>query len=139
MSISDDVKKESCYTCIKYYTLKCPEKRRELDLVGICTHFEKKIKSNGYDIVEPDSCPECAMKDKLYKSLSENKYYCGYCESEWTGKADTIGEPDNCECKAFNSRLDKGRAYLMQVQPKDLTVGNCFLAFGWNENGYRDY
>jgi hypothetical protein len=46
-------------------------------------------------------------------------------------------ESPKIEENLFNDpqdRLDKGRDYLMQVQPKDLTIEDCLAAFGWNEN-----
>ena len=39
------------------------------------------------------------------------------------------------EADEYARRLSSGRDYLMQVQPEDLTVGDCLEAFGWNKNG----
>jgi hypothetical protein len=39
----------------------------------------------------------------------------------------------------FNSRLNNGRDYLMQVDPKDLTIEDCLIAFGYNKNGNEDF
>lgn len=39
---------------------------------------------------------------------------------------------------SLGQRLDNGRDYLMTVDPKKLTVEDCFRAFGWSANGLRE-
>ena len=38
--------------------------------------------------------------------------------------------------KQLTNDLHNGRDYLMTVQPQDLTVEDCLIAFGWNSDGF---
>ena len=39
---------------------------------------------------------------------------------------------------ALQARLERGRDYLMGVNPADLTVEDALEAFGWQRNGLRE-
>jgi hypothetical protein len=38
-------------------------------------------------------------------------------------------------CQDLSDRLNNGRSYLMEVEPKKLTVEDCLDAFGFGRNG----
>lgn len=56
---------------------------------------------------------------------AENGEWCKFAEVEKAGEAE-------------RERLQNGRDYLMQVNPSELTVEDCLVAFGWNENGFEE-
>jgi len=55
--------------------------------------------------------------------------------SMYSNSLDALKEFHN-DVNNLRDRLREGRDYLMQVHPKDLTVEDALVAFGYNKNGY---
>lgn len=71
--------------------------------------------------------------DKDYDSMIEQP------EGEWVryDEVERMAQLNEYYSKTLE-RLQDGRDYLMSVNPNEITVEDCLVAFGWNRCGLKD-